>query len=75
MAGKGDMPRPCNLEKYRRGYDKIDWSVGKLPVKSSKDDSMVIPLKGDDYFCGIDLAKGSSQTAVMMVPAKLLGIN
>ncbi len=25
-AGKGDKPRPMNAARFRRNYDKIDWS-------------------------------------------------
>ena len=29
MAGKGDMPRPCDRKAYERGYMLIDWGRGK----------------------------------------------
>lgn len=24
-AGKGDVPRPCDMDKYCENYDKINW--------------------------------------------------
>jgi hypothetical protein len=29
QAGKGDAPRPVNLEIYRRNFDAINWRKSK----------------------------------------------
>lgn len=77
MAGKGDMPRPCDRKKYEAGYDKIDWGKGKKKAAKVSDNVFkIVPLPpgNESYFCHLDLAKGESQSAIqkMQIPAQLL---
>lgn len=79
MAGKGDMPRPCDRKRYEAGYDQIDWSRGKNKDKAKLSEENVfeiVPLPpGDEsYFCHLDLAKGESQSAIqkMYIPPSVL---
>lgn len=35
QAGKGDKPRPVNIDKYAKNFDDIDWSKHRKTIKNN----------------------------------------
>jgi len=35
-AGKGDKPRNCHSEQFKKNYDEINWSVIQKPILKIK---------------------------------------